>query len=225
MRIRYCSLAWKRVLMTGPLGVGLCTAGSTSEKRHVGIPQLFASQTWSPRRVLCQSRPRSTDELEFSFIHEQDWTPAMRRISGAVDFNSVLQEGCFLVEGVAPEVIDRLSIGQKVFVQKGTVLIEEGAENSAVYAVGYGLLSVKVNGVQVASIGPGQIVGLYAMLKRTPASATVSVESDTAYVMQLRHHHFMAHLEDHPEVMARMQMILHQREMQNKAAMMINPKM
>lgn len=81
----------------------------------------------------------------------------------------------------------RLSFGQKVFAQKGTVLIEEGSENSAVFVVGHGTLLVSYKGEEISTLGPGQIVGLYTMLKGTNASASVTVSSEVAYILELRH--------------------------------------
>ncbi|CAE6948614.1 ML2 [Symbiodinium sp. CCMP2456] len=116
----------------------------------------------------------------------------------------------------------RLSFGQKVFARKGTVLIEEGCENGALFVVGHGALSISVHGEEIATVGPGQVIGLYTMLKGTLASASVVVSSDVAYILELRHSHFMACLDDNPDVKNRMQILLEQREAQNKAAEMIS---
>ena len=50
------------------------------------------------------------------------------------------QEGCYLLKGVASDIIHRLSFGAKVFARRGTVLIEEGQENSAIFVVGHSVL-------------------------------------------------------------------------------------
>lgn len=160
----------------------------------------------------------STSSREHSFIHEADFTPQMSEIAKKVCLRTILAEGCYILDGVEDHIIERLAFGDKVFATKGSTLIEQGAENSDVFVVGHGLLSVIHDGVQVASIGPGQVIGLYTMLKKTAASADVRVDSDMAYVLVLRHSHFMGCLDGSPEVLERMRMLLRQREMQNKAA-------
>lgn len=159
---------------------------------------------------------------EHMYVHQEDFSSRMKDIAASVDFRCMLEEGCFLFDGVAPHIVERLVFGQKVFAAKGTLLIEEGEENSAVFIVGHGELSINVQGTKVADVRPGQVVGLYTMLKRSPASADVRVESDVAYLLVLRHGHFMACLDDNPEVLGKMQMLLHQREMQNRKAQMLS---
>jgi hypothetical protein len=191
-------------------------------------PQQFPAQAGARSQVVSQiptvRQPRSTAELEYDFIHETEFTNEMQDIAGRTDFRTIIEEGCFCLEGVPDNVLEKLFGGQKVFARKGTVLIEEGAENTAVFLVGNGLLSVKCKGVQITSAGPGQIEGFYAMLKKTLAPATVTVESDTAYVLQLSHEHFLSCVDENPEVLARMQSILRERELQNKVADMLKTK-
>ncbi|CAJ1455846.1 unnamed protein product [Effrenium voratum] len=111
----------------------------------------------------------------------------MWTIAGKVDFLGLMEEGCYLLKGVGTDIIHRLSFGSKVFARKGTVLIEEGHENDALFVVGHGTLSVSVHGEEIATVGPGQVIGLYTLLKGTNASASVIVASDLAYVLELRH--------------------------------------
>lgn len=142
----------------------------------------------------------------------------MREIAGKVDFIGLMEDGCRLLNGIGSEIILKLSFGQKVFARKGTMLIEQGAENSAVFVVGHGTLSVTVHGVEMARVGAGEVVGMYTLLKKTKASACVMVTSEVAYVLELRHDHFMACLDDHPIVFERMKELERQREMQNRVA-------
>lgn len=173
-------------------------------------------------RSFPEARCSTTHEREFAYIHEHNFDEKMWSIAGKVDFLGLMEEGCYLFKGVARDVILRLSFGQKVFARKGTVLIEEGSENSALFVVGHGALSISVHGEEIATVGPGQVIGLYTMLKGTLASASVVVSSDVAYILELRHSHFMACLDDNPDVKNRMQVLLEQREAQNKAAEMIS---
>lgn len=171
----------------------------------------------------------TTGAREAAYIHENNWNEHMWEIVSRVDFQSLMEEGCYLLKGVGRDIIHRLSFGQKVFARKGTVLIQEGQENSALFVVGHGTLAVSVKGgpgedVEISTLGPGQVVGLYTMLKGTNASASVTVTSEFAYILELRHSHFQASLEGEPSVKHRMQVILEQREAQNKAAEMVQKK-
>mmetsp|Transcript_78464 Transcript_78464/g.254840 ORF Transcript_78464/g.254840 Transcript_78464/m.254840 type:complete len:235 (+) Transcript_78464:166-870(+) len=215
------------------IGGGLLAAGGSSKAAEWRSGRPGGGARWAPRigrraEVLCEAEPvgreplkRTTDMREYSLLHDEDFSPSMKAIAGKVDFRRMLEEGCFLFDRVDPHIIERLVFGQKVFASRGSLLIEEGEENSAVFIVGHGWLSISVGGVKVAEVGPGQVVGLYTMLKRSPASADVRVESDTAYLLVLRHGHFMACLDDNPEVLGKMQILLHQRELQNKKAKML----
>ncbi|OLP88582.1 hypothetical protein AK812_SmicGene30072 [Symbiodinium microadriaticum] len=147
--------------------------------------------------------------------HRRDYPPALAPSGGTRAVTGTEFSG-----GVPGKA--QLSFGQKVFARKGTVLIEEGSENSALFVVGHGALSISVHGEEIATVGPGQVIGLYTMLKGTLASASVVVSSDVAYILELRHSHFMACLDDNPDVKNRMQVLLEQREAQNKAAEMIS---
>eukprot|EP00930_Biecheleria_cincta_P050272 TRINITY_DN35443_c0_g1_i1.p1 TRINITY_DN35443_c0_g1~~TRINITY_DN35443_c0_g1_i1.p1 ORF type:complete len:263 (-),score=44.89 TRINITY_DN35443_c0_g1_i1:109-897(-) len=160
----------------------------------------------------------TTSSREFAYIHEHDFSPSMRDIAGKVDFIGLMEDGCWLLNGIGSEIIMKLSFGQKVFARKGTMLIEQGTENSAVFVVGHGTLSVTVHGVEVARAGAGEVVGLYTLLKKTKASASVTVTSEVAYFLELRHDHFMACLDDHPIVLERMKELQRQRDMQNRVA-------
>jgi len=200
------------------------TPGGGPREPSIGSWQLLQRPRLLQQPVHCEAAPlrRTTSTREFSWAHEEDYSGKMKAIAGAVDFRRMLEEGCFLFEGVDPVIIERLVFGQKVFASRGTLLIEEGEENSAVFILGHGELSINVHGTKVADVRPGQVVGLYTMLKRSPASADVRVESDVAYLLVLRHGHFMACLDDNPEVLGKMQILLHQRELQNKKAQMLS---
>lgn len=170
------------------------------------------------RAVECQDSS-TTSSREFAYIHEHDFTPGMREIARKVDFLGLMEDGCSLLQGLSADIILKLSFGQKVFARRGTILIEQGAENSAVFVVGHGTLAVTVHGLEVARVGPGEVVGLHTLLlQKTEASASVTVASDVAYVLELRHDHFMACLDDHSVVLERMQELERQRAMQNRVA-------
>ncbi|CAE7415816.1 unnamed protein product [Symbiodinium natans] len=213
----------RRLLKCAPLGAplavplaGLVGPDADRSVRHPEKPVQL--------RSFPQVRCSTTGEREFAYIHEHNFDDRMWSIAGKVDFLGLMEEGSYLFKHVPSDVIHRLSFGQKVFARKGTVLIEEGSENSALFVVGYGNLAISVHGEEIATVGPGQVIGLYTMLKGTMASASVIVSSELAYILELRHSHFMACLDDNPDVKNRMQVLLEQREAQNKAAEMISKK-
>lgn len=222
----------QRILATA----GVCGLSVNSYDRNPSTSRLTCSRDHAPlsphgeswallsaglfpgcRALRCQDSS-TTSTREFAYIHEHDFSPSMREIAGKVDFIGLMEDGCRLLNGIGSEIILKLSFGQKVFARKGTMLIEQGAENSAVFVVGHGTLSVTVHGVEVARVGAGEVVGLYTLLKKTKASASVMVMSEVAYVLELRHDHFMACLDDDPLVLERMKELERQREMQNRVA-------
>mmetsp|Transcript_21239 Transcript_21239/g.39961 ORF Transcript_21239/g.39961 Transcript_21239/m.39961 type:complete len:221 (+) Transcript_21239:27-689(+) len=211
--------ATRALLKFAPIGAAAAAPVAFATVPDAAVPWR-EKKSLLPRR--CAVRCSTTGEREFAYVHEHNFDDTMWSIAGKVDFLGLMEEGCYLLKGVGPEIIHRLSFGQKVFARKGTVLIEEGSENSALFVVGHGTLSISVHGEEIATVGPGQVIGLYTMLKGTNASASVIVSSELAYILELRHSHFMACLEDNPNVKTRMQVILEQREAQNKAAEMIS---
>mmetsp|Transcript_52436 Transcript_52436/g.125286 ORF Transcript_52436/g.125286 Transcript_52436/m.125286 type:complete len:233 (-) Transcript_52436:208-906(-) len=219
--------SWLRPAAASALLSSTAAAASAQRQRrgderqfgHLTLPLPLAA----PLPVQCEDAKfrRATSIREFDHIRQEHFTPEMSKIAHAVDFRSLLVEGCFLLEGVGPDVIERLVFGERFFVTRGTYLIKEGLENSALFLVGHGTLSVSSHGVHVASVGPGGVVGLVSMLREAPASADVCVESESAYLLELRHHHFLACLDNDPAVIGRLHLMLHQRELQNRAAAMM----
>ncbi|CAK0837860.1 unnamed protein product, partial [Prorocentrum cordatum] len=189
------------------LGAAGAAAAAGGPRRGGGGSERRWSTPWQTGGLAGHERPAALccggATAKPRFVREGDFTPRMMEIASEVDFRSMLTEGSFLFEGVAGNIIERLGFGDKVFVTKGTTLIEAGADNSDVFVVGHGLLSVWVGGVRVASVGPGQVIGLYTLLKKTHASASVRVDSEVAYVLVLRHSYFMSCFEGSLEVVER----------------------
>ena len=74
----------------------------------------------------------------------------------------------------------------QVQVTKGTTIIEEGTHSEEMYVIVEGLLGVtKLSGdrqVELARLGPGEVVGEIALLDNAPRTATVIAETDSLLV-------------------------------------------
>mmetsp|Transcript_155492 Transcript_155492/g.274578 ORF Transcript_155492/g.274578 Transcript_155492/m.274578 type:complete len:239 (-) Transcript_155492:32-748(-) len=174
---------------------------------------------WAMPTATTSSIVRCEDCDEKYFIHEEHWNPAMWGIVGSVDFRSLLEEASFVLEGVAPEIIERLVDfgGTKVFATKGSYLLKQGTENTKIIILGQGQLGAQVDGQQIGYVVPGQMIGEFAFIKKEPAFADVVVESDLAYFLVLDHSSVSDILGEHPEVLCRMRMLMRQRELQKVA--------
>ena len=73
-------------------------------------------------------------------------------------------------------------MGTRELIPAGTTLVREGVAPDAIYVVIEGELSVTVlglRGVQLAILGPGELIGEMAFLEGSEASATIIAEQDT----------------------------------------------
>lgn len=66
----------------------------------------------------------------------------------------------------------------EVEVPAGEILIHEGQLNRHAYFVESGSMSVEVEGVRIATVAAGSIVGERTAIERGPANATVRVQTD-----------------------------------------------
>lgn len=148
----------------------------------------------------------------------------MRQVVQRVDFQTILEEASFVMEGLEPELIEKLVdyAGTKVFAPKGTLLTEDGKESDTLFVLGHGKLGVFIDGRHVSYVVPGEIIGEHAMLKKAPAVADVKVLSDLAYILILDQASVRECLAEHPEVLDRMNIVVHQLEMQRRAAALVS---
>jgi CRP/FNR family transcriptional regulator, cyclic AMP receptor protein len=64
------------------------------------------------------------------------------------------------------------------FLQQGTVLIREGGSERVVYILAEGEIKVQARGHEIATLGPGVVVGEGAFFSGEPRSATVVASSN-----------------------------------------------
>lgn len=111
-----------------------------------------------------------------------------------------------LFAGCAAKELDQLAPHlDEVRLAPGTVMIREGAVDPQAFLLLSGSAEVSVDGVVVARVGPGEMVGEMSLLEgRTPRSATVTTIGPVeAFVMTPRGLHSV--LEQAPSVAARIE--------------------
>src|SRR5687767_4086075 len=94
-----------------------------------------------------------------------------------------MQSGLILLNELGDADIDWiLSAGREEQVAANTVVVAQGSRLQSIYLVLAGLLKVYLStqgGKELATLGPGQIVGEMSFLEDRPASATVIAVEDS----------------------------------------------
>ncbi len=86
-------------------------------------------------------------------------------------------------EGFAkPEIEEVAGLGERVDVEAGTELIDQGRVGDVCYVIVDGRAAVHIRGEFVTSVGPGTMVGEMALVEHRPRNATVTAETDMALV-------------------------------------------
>ncbi|MEM6956730.1 MAG: cyclic nucleotide-binding domain-containing protein [Myxococcota bacterium] len=86
--------------------------------------------------------------------------------------------------------------------EPGDVIIEAGSENDRLSLIASGGVVVEgEGGVQIASLGPGEVAGEISLVLRRPANATVRAEHPTV-ALQLDRDAFQEVIRDHPTLLA-----------------------
>lgn len=85
------------------------------------------------------------------------------------------------------------SVGNKVKLKPGDVLVREGEPFNSISIIADGEVAVSVVGKTVATIGAGEVVGEISLLDSRPPSATVTATTDTL-VLSISVHDLKARL-------------------------------
>src|SRR5215204_5767273 len=106
---------------------------------------------------------------------------------------SFMQSGLILLNELRDEDVDWLLIaGRQERLAAGTVLVSQGSRPESMFLVLSGLLKVFLaspGGKELATLGPGQIVGEMSFLENRPATAyVVAVESSQVLVLPREKH-------------------------------------
>ena len=75
--------------------------------------------------------------------------------------------------------LDRVAeVVTEVEVKAGAVLGREGHRGSEAFVIVSGTAAISIDGKQVASVGPGELVGEMGLLDGGPRAATITAETD-----------------------------------------------
>ena len=86
-------------------------------------------------------------------------------------------------------------------VPAGRALLVEGEPGDVAYVIEHGVARVTVNGRQVATVGPGDLVGEIALLRRSLRTATVTA-TEPLRVLALSQAEFMVAATGSPDARA-----------------------
>lgn len=81
-----------------------------------------------------------------------------------------------------PEIEEVAALGERIDVEAGTELIDQGRVGDVCYVVVDGRAAVHIRGEFVTSVGPGTMVGEMALVEHRPRNATVTAETDMSLV-------------------------------------------
>ena len=81
-----------------------------------------------------------------------------------------------------PELEAVASLGERVDIESGSQLIDQGRVGDVCYVIVRGSAAVHIRGEFVTSVGPGTMVGEMALVEHRPRNATVTAETDMTLV-------------------------------------------
>ena len=81
-----------------------------------------------------------------------------------------------------PELEAVASLGERVDIESGSQLIDQGRVGDVCYVIVTGSAAVHIRGEFVTSVGPGTMVGEMALVEHRPRNATVTAETDMTLV-------------------------------------------
>jgi CRP-like cAMP-binding protein len=81
-----------------------------------------------------------------------------------------------------PEVEAVAALGERVDVEAGTELIDQGRVGDVCYVIVDGRAAVHIRGEFVTTVGAGTMIGEMALVEHRPRNATVTAETDMTLV-------------------------------------------
>jgi CRP/FNR family transcriptional regulator, cyclic AMP receptor protein len=85
--------------------------------------------------------------------------------------------------GFDEELLTRIAhLGERVEIEAGTELIDQGRVGDACYVIVEGSATVIAGGQFIATVGPGSMVGEMALVSHRPRNATVRAETPMVVV-------------------------------------------
>lgn len=96
-------------------------------------------------------------------------------------------------------------------VNKGDVLVKEGASSDGLYLVLSGEVEIEAKGRRIATLKEGQVFGEMSLLMRSPASATVRALRHTS-LLRLPKHDFDSLILSHPQVLEHVASLIDERK-------------
>ena len=81
-----------------------------------------------------------------------------------------------------PELEEVASLGERVDVEAGGLLIDQGRVGDVCFVIVSGSAAVHIRGEFVTSVGPGTMIGEMALVEHRPRNAAVTAETDMTLV-------------------------------------------
>ena len=132
--------------------------------------------------------------MQFGHKHEKPDTEVLVEVS--------------LFEGFTTDELARVAeLGERIVVEAGTVLVDQGDPGTYCYVVIHGSAGVYVSGEYVATSGPGTTIGEMALIDHRPRTATV-VATDPMELLRFDTLAFRALLDEMPKASERVHAIL-----------------
>ena len=105
----------------------------------------------------------------------------------------------------------------EIVASPGSVLVRQGRPGHSFYVIVKGEAVAEIDGLSVATFGPGDFFGEISMIDRDPAVATVTTRSDCT-LMVLSHDQFRRALQGDPDLEVTVTRAMADRMHQNQAA-------
>lgn len=82
----------------------------------------------------------------------------------------------------APELEAVADLGERLDVEAGTMLIDQGRVGDVCYVIVEGRAAIHIGGEFVTTVGSGTMIGEMALVEHRPRNATVTAETDMVLV-------------------------------------------